>query len=205
MELPKINVRSKGDIAFLRQQWQLAIQSSLEERFGAGGNGKQEMEVQRLLDEVGGDALNNMMEMASANIDINGIPYEEAMAEEEVEPLDEELNRRVQQRQLDVEEMMIKVAERRKRVPEQVKMLLDDAIRRQSAMADRLEYDDTEEQKHLDDEEQAAEKEIMLPRQNMVADEHRSAVQLVSDLRKTASANVSRVENANTVMDDILQ
>ncbi|KAG0270707.1 hypothetical protein DFQ27_000058 [Actinomortierella ambigua] len=201
MDLPKINVRSKGDIAFLRQQWQLAIQSCLEERFGASGNGKQEMEVQRLLDEW----VDKMMEMASTNIDINGIPFEEAMAEEEVEPLDEELNKRVQQRQLETEEMMIKVAERRKRVPEQVKMLLDDAIRRQSALADRVEYDDTEEQQRIEYEEKAAEKEATLPRHNIVADEHRSVVQLVSNLKKTASVNATRVENANTVMDDIMQ
>lgn len=70
----------------------------------------------------------------------------------EFEPLDESLNRKVQMQQLKVEEMTLKVAERRKRVPEQVKMLLDDAIRRQSAMADRIEFENEENQTEEDAE-----------------------------------------------------
>lgn len=41
---------------------------------------------------------------------------------------------------------MLKVAERRKRVPEQVKMLLDDALRRQAALADRIEFEQGEDE-----------------------------------------------------------
>lgn len=69
----------------------------------------------------------------------------------EFEPLDESLNRKVQMQQLKVEEMTLKVAERRKRVPEQVKMLLDDAIRRQSAMADRVEFEADEDNQTEED------------------------------------------------------
>lgn len=69
----------------------------------------------------------------------------------EFEPLDESLNRKVQMQQLKMEEMTLKVAERRKRVPEQVKMLLDDAIRRQSAMADRVEFEADEDNQAEED------------------------------------------------------
>lgn len=63
----------------------------------------------------------------------------------DVEPLDESLGRRLQHQQLLVEDLTLQVAERRKRVPEQVKMLLDDAIRRQSAIADRVEFEPEED------------------------------------------------------------
>jgi Zn finger protein HypA/HybF involved in hydrogenase expression len=118
-----------------------------------------------------------MIKMASTNIDVNGIPYEEAIQEEgrhhvytrhakgrtkneslalnatfkanalliECEPLDQSLVRKLQNQQMKVEEMTLQVAERRKRVPEQVKMLLDDAIKRQSALADRIEFESQEE------------------------------------------------------------
>lgn len=143
-----------------------------------------------------------MVKMASAGIDINGIPYDEAIKNEgtvnvsnslprleertkhsgacaippskllgqnngynilslkqtshhpcsfapssnylDVEPLDESLTRRLQAQQQQVEELTLSVAERRKRVPEQVKMLLDDAIKRQSALADRIEFEPEE-------------------------------------------------------------
>lgn len=132
-----------------------------------------------------------MFVLAAPNIEVNGIPFQEAFHNDgqiqfrvtfqglfgpklsfffsciltpsvfqyhfssrirllEFEPLDESLNRKVQMQQLKVEEMTLKVAERRKRVPEQVKMLLDDAIRRQSAMADRVEFEDEENQAEED-------------------------------------------------------
>jgi len=64
----------------------------------------------------------------------------------DVEPLDESLASRVQRQRAVVEDLMLKVAERRKRVPEQVKMLLDDALRRQAALADRIEFEQGEDE-----------------------------------------------------------
>jgi hypothetical protein len=55
---------------------------------------------------------------------------------------------------LKVEEMTLQVAERRKRVPEQVKMLLDDAIQRQSALADRIEFESQDDDSAMEGMEQ---------------------------------------------------
>lgn len=72
----------------------------------------------------------------------------------EYEPLDESLGRKLRTQALKVEELTLKVAERRKRVPEQVKMLLDDAIKRQSALADRIEFESQEDPSALESAEQ---------------------------------------------------
>ena len=71
---------------------------------------------------------------------------------DDVEPLDEGLARKVQSQQALVEDLMLKVAERRKRVPEQVKMLLDDALRRQAALADRIEFESDDEKDDASEE-----------------------------------------------------
>ncbi|KAF9170021.1 hypothetical protein BGX21_002213 [Mortierella sp. AD011] len=136
MDFPKINVSSKADIQYITQTWRKALFDKLERQYGKN-DPKRIQQVQHLLDQW----LENMIAMASSNIDINGIPYNQALINEDFEPLDESLGKRLQQQQLKVEELTLKVAERRKRVPEQVKMLLDDAIRRQSALSDRIEFE----------------------------------------------------------------
>ncbi|ORZ06826.1 hypothetical protein BCR41DRAFT_373935 [Lobosporangium transversale] len=145
------------------------------------------------------------MRMASANIDINGIPYDQALINEEFEPLDESLKRKLQMQQLKVGELRLRVAERRKRVPEQVKMLLDDAIRRQSALADRIEFEPKEGAKDnsVADPTEEFEK-AMFERPDLVTQEYSSSMALLSDLRKTVSSNISRLEGAQAVIDEIL-
>ncbi|KAF9358362.1 hypothetical protein BGX34_008956 [Mortierella sp. NVP85] len=100
---------------------------------------------------------------------------------------------------LKVEEMTLKVAERRKRVPEQVKMLLDDAIKRQSAFADRIEFEPQDDDSAMEGMEQ-----VELERHDLVAQEYASSLALLSDLRKNVSSNVTRLEGAQAVVDEIL-
>ncbi|KAF9574264.1 hypothetical protein EC968_007033 [Mortierella alpina] len=141
MDFPKINVSSKADIQYITQIWRKALYNRLEQQYASRNDPRLLQEVQLMLDQW----LENMVKMASAGIDINGIPYDEAIKNEDVEPLDESLTRRLQAKQQQVEELTLSVAERRKRVPEQVKMLLDDAIKRQSALADRIEFEPEED------------------------------------------------------------
>ncbi|KAG0008190.1 hypothetical protein BGZ80_003750 [Entomortierella chlamydospora] len=160
MDFPKINVSSKADIQYITQTWRKTLFDKLERQYGKN-DPKRIQQVQHLLDQW----LKNMIAMASSNIDINGIPYDQALINEDFEPLDESLGKRLQQQQLKVEELTLKVAERRKRVPEQVKMLLDDAIRRQSALCDRIEFepDGAEEiEKEKARTEQELEKDCLL-------------------------------------------
>ncbi|KAF9989321.1 hypothetical protein BGZ75_006749 [Mortierella antarctica] len=140
MDFPKINVSSKADIQYITQIWRKALYNRLEQQYANRSDPRLLQEVQLMLDQW----LENMVKMASAGIDINGISYDEAIKNEDVEPLDESLTRRLQAQQQQVEELTLSVAERRKRVPEQVKMLLDDAIKRQSALADRIEFEPEE-------------------------------------------------------------
>ncbi|KAI8597186.1 hypothetical protein EDD21DRAFT_418955, partial [Dissophora ornata] len=117
------------------------------------------------------------------------------------EPLDESLGRKLQIQQLQVEELTLKVAERRKRVPEQVKMLLDDAIKRQSALADRIEFEPEVEN---DADKENSQTEATLQRADLVAQEYASSMALLNDLRKTVSSNITRLEGAHTVVNEIL-
>ncbi|KAF9178176.1 hypothetical protein BGZ51_007845 [Haplosporangium sp. Z 767] len=181
MEFPKINVSSKADIQFITQIWRKTLYDKLEQQY-SDGNPQLMQQVQELLDQW----LENMVSMASANIDINGIPYDEAIRNEDVEPLDESLGTRLQAQQLQVEELTLSVAERRKRVPEQVKMLLDDAIRRQSALADRIEF---EPEEGNDAEALAAEEmdSVTLERPDLIAEEYTSSMALLSGLKKVGN------------------
>ncbi|KAF9290487.1 hypothetical protein BKA57DRAFT_143030 [Linnemannia elongata] len=197
MEFPKINVSSKADIQYITQIWRKALFDKLEQKHGADKADPRVMqEVNSLLDQW----LENMVKMASAGVDINGIPYDDAILNEDVEPLDESLGRRLQHQQLLVEDLTLQVAERRKRVPEQVKMLLDDAIRRQSAIADRVEFEPEEDE----DMEDKAVNQAALERQDLVAQEYASSMALLSGLRKTVSSNITRVESAQAVVDELL-
>ncbi|KAF9099822.1 hypothetical protein BGX29_000679 [Mortierella sp. GBA35] len=198
MEFPKINVSSKADIQYITQIWRKALYDKLEQRHGTQGDPRIIQEVHTLLDQW----LENMVKMASAGIDINGIPYDEAILNEDVEPLDESLGRRLQHQQLLVEDLTLKVAERRKRVPEQVKMLLDDAIRRQSALADRIEFESEEDVESEDVTTDLS--QAVLERQDLVAQEYASSMALLSGLRKTVSSNITRVESAQAVVDELL-
>ncbi|KAF8944225.1 hypothetical protein BGZ47_004499 [Haplosporangium gracile] len=197
MEFPKINVSSKADIQYITQIWRKALYDKLEQTQTAEEADPRIMqEVNSLLDQW----LENMVKMASAGVDINGIPYDDAILNEDVEPLDESLGRRLQHQQLLVEDLTLQVAERRKRVPEQVKMLLDDAIRRQSALADRVEFEPDEDENMEDNVTNQA----ILERQDLVAQEYASSMALLSGLRKTVSSNITRVESAQAVVDELL-
>ncbi|KAF9350363.1 hypothetical protein BGX26_011458 [Mortierella sp. AD094] len=201
MDFPKINVSSKADIQYITQTWRKTLLDKLERQHGKN-DPKRIQQVQHLLDQW----LENMIAMASSNIDINGIPYDQALINEDFEPLDESLGKRLQQQQLKVEELTLKVAERRKRVPEQVKMLLDDAIRRQSAVCDRIEFE-PEGVEEIEKEKAQAEQEFekaILKRPELVAQEYTSSMALLSDLRKTVSSNITRVEGAQVVVDEVL-
>ncbi|KAF9942188.1 hypothetical protein BGZ65_008274 [Modicella reniformis] len=194
MEFPKINVSSKADIQFITEIWRKILYDTLEQH-GRDGDPRLMEHVQRLLDQW----LENMIKMASSNIDINGIPYEEAIRDEEFEPLDESLGRKLQIRLLQVEELTLEVAERRKRVPEQVKMLLDDAIKRQSSLADRIEFESEKDNSASDSTDH-----VEFERQDLVAQEYASSMGLLNNLRKTASSNITRLEGAQAVVDEIL-
>ncbi|KAK3839548.1 MAG: hypothetical protein JOS17DRAFT_190349 [Linnemannia elongata] len=197
MEFPKINVSSKADIQYITQIWRKALFEKLEQKHGTDKADPRVMqEVNSLLDQW----LESMVKMASAGVDINGIPYDDAILNEDVEPLDESLGRRLQHQQLLVEDLTLQVAERRKRVPEQVKMLLDDAIRRQSAIADRVDFEPEED----DDIEDKTVNQAVLERQDLVAQEYASSMALLSGLRKTVSSNITRVESAQAVVDELL-
>ncbi|KAG0053039.1 hypothetical protein BGZ83_001744 [Gryganskiella cystojenkinii] len=191
MEFPKIDVSSKADIQYLADIWRSKLSENLQRQPG------NHVEVQELLDQW----VKRMMEMSSANIDINGIPYEEAiLQEDDVEPLDESLARKVQTQQALVEDLMLKVAERRKRVPEQVKMLLDDALRRQAALADRIEFESDDER----DEPSEEMDDVKLERMDLVSQEYSSSLALLSGLKKTVSSNITRLEGAQAVIDETL-
>ncbi|KAF9121365.1 hypothetical protein BGW39_010583 [Mortierella sp. 14UC] len=196
MEFPKINVSSKADIQYITQIWRKALYDKLEQKHGDRADSRVMQEVHTLLDQW----LENMVKIASAGVDINGIPYDDAILNEDVEPLDESLGRRLQHQQLLVEDLTLQVAERRKRVPEQVKMLLDDAIRRQSALADRVEFEPEDE----DEDIEAIANAQVLERQDLVAQEYASSMALLSGLRKTVSSNITRVESAQAVVDELL-
>ncbi|KAF9927006.1 hypothetical protein FBU30_003574 [Linnemannia zychae] len=199
MEFPKINVSSKADIQYITQIWRTALYEKLEQKYGGNKTDPRIMkEVEALLDQW----LENMVKMASAGVDINGIPYDEAILNEDVEPLDESLGRRLQNQQLLVEELTLQVAERRKRVPEQVKMLLDDAILRQSALANRIEFEAEEDD--MQEKENKAATQAVLERQDLVAQEYASSMALLSGLRKTVSSNITRIESAQAVVDELL-
>ncbi|KAG0379686.1 hypothetical protein BGX24_012136 [Mortierella sp. AD032] len=196
MEFPKINVSSKADIQYITQIWRKALYDKLEQEHGDRADPRVMQEVHTLLDQW----VENMVKMASAGVDINGIPYDDAILNEDVEPLDESLGRRLQHQQLLVEDLTLQVAERRKRVPEQVKMLLDDAIRRQSALADRVEF----ESEDADEDMEGMANAQVLERQDLVAQEYASSMALLSGLRKTVSSNITRVESAQAVVDELL-
>ncbi|KAF9388081.1 hypothetical protein CPB97_001655 [Podila verticillata] len=194
VEFPKINVSAKADIQYLGGVWRAVLHEQLKKQYGADGDPRLMQEVEIIMEEW----LEKMFVLAAPNIDVNGIPFQEAFHNDEFEPLDESLNRKVQMQQLKMEEMTLKVAERRKRVPEQVKMLLDDAIRRQSAMADRVEFEADEDNQA---EEDADIWEYSLQRPDLVTQEYTSAIELLNGLRKTTTS-ISRIEEAQVVIDE---
>ncbi|KAG0348564.1 hypothetical protein BG004_004809 [Podila humilis] len=196
VEFPKINVSDKGDIPYLGQVWRKELHEKLKQQYGADGDPRRMAEVKSVME----DWLEMTFALAAPSLEVNGIPFVDAYHNDDFEPFDESLNRKLQLQQLKVEEMTLKVAERRKRVPEQVKMLLDDALRRQSAMADRVEFE-------VEDPSQEGEEMLevdSLERADLVAQEYTNTIELLDGLRKT-TISVSRIDEAEQILEDIFK
>ncbi|KAF9584781.1 hypothetical protein BGW38_005188 [Lunasporangiospora selenospora] len=197
MNPSKINVSSKQDVNYIVERYGKVLNAKLDEEALKNGDSETMLAVHQLLERWFSETFHTVAQ----NLTINGISYEEAMKGEEFEPYDESLARTLQSRQLKVEELTLRVTERRKRVPEQVKMLLDDVIRRESAFADRLEFTGDGDPNPRLDSLRAQEKEI---NKDLAAEEFSSSMSSLSELRKTVASNIARLEGAQAVVDEAI-
>ncbi|KAJ1677800.1 hypothetical protein EV182_005409, partial [Spiromyces aspiralis] len=164
-DLPRIQIESKDDVAFLQGQVRKSLKEALVRNptfralaLRVKNNEATEEEVRGLkemaqeVEEYIEAWSNELWRLAGPNISINGMPYEEVMKErDQYEPLDEKLKEQVKDLEAEADELLLRVTEHRRTVPQLVERLESDRIRRLSMLAERTEIDTLDNVKDLID------------------------------------------------------
>ncbi|KAL1919767.1 uncharacterized protein VTP21DRAFT_1698 [Calcarisporiella thermophila] len=195
-DIPKIAVDTKDDVIYLKQQLQEAAFAALAEKC-ATENSKTKKDVE--------DLMNNWIEaifsMAGKSMLVNGQDYDQAFEEvEEIEPFDEELNSKLIELHNRAEELTLKVAERRKNIPDQIEKLMQDVVLRQSMLSDRVVFEGLEE---LENEYDMS-MEYDIPREDSIKQDYEQSVKMLAELRQSLPGNLSRIDRAKTVLQDLV-
>ncbi|KAG9297163.1 hypothetical protein G9A89_019444 [Geosiphon pyriformis] len=197
-DFPKLQLDTKEDVLFLKEGLHESALATVEERLGVDGDPQLKPAVSKLVSKW----VDELFKLAAGNIQVNGIDYEKAMkAKEEVQPFDEVLYRKVQDMHGEIEETMLKVTNRRKTIPEQAKALIQDALKRQSAMVNCVNFDAMNCENH---EISSVGSLPEMPRREQNIATYNQGLVMLSDLKKSASVNFSKLERVQIVINDIL-
>ncbi|KAJ2960674.1 hypothetical protein NQZ79_g4064 [Umbelopsis isabellina] len=151
MDTQKIQTDSKEDIHFLINQLQDATDAATSQHFS---NNSLDDETQSQVRDLMNQWVKDVFGMASNGIEINGQSYQEAIQNQEaaqivsdleVEPVNEALKLQAESAERKAKELEERVIRKRKWIPAQITPLMEDAIRRQSTLADRISFEDSQE------------------------------------------------------------
>lgn len=139
-DIPRIQLESKEDVLFVQRQLDhfisqsLSQNSSLQENFSP----HQQDQAHHLVLQKLHQWSQQIWETAGPSISVNGFPYPVAMNSQtqRTEPLDEDLKNEVETLQEEADNLLLKLAEKRKKVPDQIEQLNRDMVWRESLVAE---------------------------------------------------------------------
>ncbi|KAJ2748623.1 hypothetical protein IWQ56_007412 [Coemansia nantahalensis] len=138
-DIPKVQLESKDDVHFLQQQFSEFLEQTVASNStlrGAGLSEEQRREAQQLVLERMQRWTRDMWAVAGHSISVNGLAFDEAMAEKSnIEPLDEALKGEVEALREEADSLLLSVSGRRRTVPGQIERLVADAVARESLAA----------------------------------------------------------------------
>ncbi|KAK9761483.1 hypothetical protein K7432_013597 [Basidiobolus ranarum] len=193
MDIPKIQVDSKEDVKYLKNEFTQASQKSFKsnEKLFLKGK-KKNVDLEERVQSLVNRWIEQVFKLAGNSLSVNGMEYKDAMTTaEEIEPFDENLQQEVLNLQLTTEELTMRVVERRKKVPEQVQFLVSDALKRGSVLANNIECIDTEEPVEYNAEE--------IP--SRVKKSYEDTIKLMSELKESIPATLAKLERAQGVLE----
>ncbi|CAG8489721.1 13486_t:CDS:2 [Ambispora leptoticha] len=194
-EFMKLQLDSLEDFEYIKSCVLEASRGTIKETSGVGNDPETFEAVSKCVEKW----INKLFKYVSYNTQINGIDYNEAVeSQEETLPFDERLNDAVQEKELEYYEMLVRITNRRRVIPEQAKLLLADAMRRQSSIVDRVDACSMDSDDNDDDQNM-----FEIPEKEKTMEMYRKGLSLLSDLKKSVSANFSKLERAQTVVDDL--
>ncbi|KAG2176256.1 hypothetical protein INT43_005490 [Umbelopsis isabellina] len=154
-------------------------------------NSSLDEETQSQVRELMNQWVKDVFGMASNGIEINGQSYQEAIQnQEEVEPVNEALKLQAESAERKAKELEERVIRKRKWIPAQITPLMEDAIRRQSTLADRISFEDN----------------LEIPG-NLVEISHayEAGIQQLAKLKQRLPSSISKLERAQTVIEDVMR
>ncbi|KAG2187532.1 hypothetical protein INT44_005221 [Umbelopsis vinacea] len=196
MDIPKIQTDSKEDIHFLISQLQNAANDATAQHFATNpADVSTQTQVQKLMSEW----VQEIFELASSSIEINGQDYHEALQnQDEIEPVDESLKLRAESAEKTAKELEERVIRKRSNIPAQITPLMQDAIRRQSTLADRIVFEDGQEM-HDD-------MDLQIPTNLLeISHAYEVGVQQLAKLKQRLPSSISKLERAQTVIEDVMK
>ncbi|ORX91374.1 hypothetical protein K493DRAFT_51350 [Basidiobolus meristosporus CBS 931.73] len=193
MDIPKIQVDSKEDIKYLKNEFSQASEKAFKanEKLFVKGR-KKNVDLEERAQGLVNKWIEQMFKLAGNSLSVNGMEYKDAMTSaEEIEPFDEALHQEVLNLQLTTEELTMRVVERRKKVPEQVQFLVTDALKKGSMFASNIECLDTEEPVECTAEE--------IP--TRVKKSYEDTVKLMNELKESIPNTLAKLERAQGVLE----
>ncbi|CAG8846914.1 3696_t:CDS:2, partial [Racocetra persica] len=122
-DIPKIQADTKEDILYIQEEIKTAALKTVEKHFGSDA------------DLQLGQTVATLVKKAAPNLEVNGLDYNVVLKEkDDTEPLNENLKHKVQMLQAEIEEKTVLIAQKRKTLPDQAEVLIQDMIKKQSIL-----------------------------------------------------------------------
>jgi len=192
-EHPKIQVDDIEDILYIQNGIKYLISSYIQKYFDVDTDEELKSQVTSLVTNW----VDDTFKLCSPNFEVNGMAYDKALEEKDVEPFDENLLSNLISLESNIDDMTLTVTEKRRNLPEIIKKKFEDILILQSFMKNHAEIIDDAEvcDMQIDaDDEQFPERVIQT---------YDRSLTLLTELKKSSSANLSRLERAQTVVTDI--
>ncbi|CAG8442233.1 2173_t:CDS:2 [Funneliformis caledonium] len=151
--------------------------------------------------------IDDTFKMCSPNLEVNGMTYDKALKEKDVEPFDENLLSNLISLESDVDVMTLRVTENRRNSPEIIKKNFEEILLLQSFMKNHAEIIDDDDMGICDMQidSDTVTSGVILSEQfsERVVQTYDQSLSLLTELKKSTTANLSRFERAQTVVADI--
>ncbi|CAG8520057.1 16654_t:CDS:2, partial [Cetraspora pellucida] len=175
-DIPKIQADTKEDILYIQEEIKNSALKTVEKHFGTDADLQLGQTVTNLW-------VNDTFELAAPNLEVNGLDYNVVLKEkDDTETLNENLRHKVQTLQAEIEAKTLLIAQKRKTLPDQAEVLIQDMIKRQSILVNDVEFVNDKEKM----EENIGSLDVM-PSIQFVEQIHQTynrSLSLLSDLKK---------------------
>ncbi|CAB4400660.1 unnamed protein product [Rhizophagus irregularis] len=195
-EHPKIQVDDIKDIIYIQNGIKCSISSYIQKYFDVDTDDELKSQVTSIVTKW----VDDTFKLCSPNFEVNGMAYDKALEEKDVEPFDENLLSNLISLESNIDDMTLTLTEKRRNLPEIIKKKFEDILILQSFMKNHAEIVDDVEVCDMQIDSEDADDERFPER---VIQTYDRSLALLTELKKSTSANLSRLERAQIVVTDI--